>query len=227
MFLDTFMNKKNYGKLLDISINEDEYHEFTSNEDANKWGHLLYDDWAKEYEKNEGMYDYHDTPIFLYTGTAYRIINDYKRGGAVSISPSNKKMADCSIPEAIHSAPHISEKIVVYRIISGDVCDYFKNIDGYFSPLFEKAFLSSSLLRDKISEHISTLKDPDHPILLKIYVPENTEAVFVNSIGGFNDSAEAELLINHNQYLYPIKYPYVNKTHNILCVECLLSNRAF
>ena len=227
MFIDTFLNKRYYGKLHDISINKDEYYEFTSNDDANKWGRPLYDDWAKEYEKNEGTYDFHDTPIFLYTGTAYRIINEYKRGITTSISPSYKKMADCSIPEAIHSAPHVSKKIVVYRIISGDVCDLFKNINGYFSPLFEKAFLSSSLLCDKISEHISTLNDPEHPILLKIYVPENTEAVFVNSIGEFDESAETELLINHNQYLYPIKYPYINKEHNIKCVECLLSDRKF
>ena len=135
------------------------------------------------------------------------------------------KIADFSIPDAIHSAPHIPKKIVVYRIISGYINEYFKNIDGVFSPLLEKAFLSSSILSDKIVENISTLNDPEHPILLKIYVPNNTEAVFVNSIGDFPDSAEAELLINHNHYLYPIKYPYINKDHNLLCVECFLSNK--
>ena len=51
MFLDTLMNMKKYGKLFSLSINENEYYEFTSSEDANRWGHLLYDDWANEYVK--------------------------------------------------------------------------------------------------------------------------------------------------------------------------------
>lgn len=225
MFLDTLMNMKKYGKLFSLSINENEYYEFTSSEDANRWGHLLYDDWANEYVKLEGTNDFHNTPIFIYTGTAYCAINKYKRGIETSIPPSYVKMADFSIPDAIHSAPHIPKKIVVYRIISGYINEYFKNIDGVFSPLLEKAFLSSSILSDKIVENISTLNDPEHPILLKIYVPNNTEAVFVNSIGDFPDSAEAELLINHNHYLYPIKYPYINKDHILLCVECFLSNK--
>lgn len=71
MFLDTLMNMKKYGKLFSLSINENEYYEFTSSEDANRWGHLLYDDWANEYVKLEGTNDFHNTPIFIYTGTAY------------------------------------------------------------------------------------------------------------------------------------------------------------
>ena len=42
MFLVTLMNMKKYGKLFSLSINENEYYEFTSSEDANRWGHLLY-----------------------------------------------------------------------------------------------------------------------------------------------------------------------------------------
>jgi len=38
MFLDTLMNMKKYGKLFSLSINENEYYEFTSSEDANRWG---------------------------------------------------------------------------------------------------------------------------------------------------------------------------------------------
>lgn len=227
MIFTNIMDKNRYGKLHDISVDENEYYEFTSNDDANRWGHLFYDDWANEYVKLEGTNDFRNTPIFIYTGTAFCAINKYKRGIETPISPSYMKMADFSIPDAIHSAPHIPKSIVVYRIISGYVCDYFKNVDGFFSPLLERAFLSSSLLADKIVNNISTLDDPEHPILLKIFVPEKTEAVFVNSIGGFPDSAEAELLINHNHYLYPIKYPYINKEHNLLCVECLLSNELF
>lgn len=210
-----------YGTLYKININPTDYYEFYSTDKLHEWGNSFYFKWADSYVSKEEYNDYKSTPISIYAGYAYRSINDYKRGLVKEISDTYRNYANDSIPNAIISAPRTNKNLIVYRIMSGNIKDYFEKKNNYFEPLHELGFLSTSLIYDKISTNYSTAKDSDKLFLLKIYVPQNTEAVFVDAIGNRMDSAECELLINHNYYLYPLNYPYKHK--GITCLECFLS----
>lgn len=224
------LNSIRYGKQRKIEFDFSKYREFQNAEDAENWGRLYYDRWAKCHVKYLKNKDYHSSPIVLYSNNAYKV-NEYKRNPSPdSLYRCYKELAENDIPNAIISAPRTPEDIIVYRKISGTISKYFPKQNRFMMPLYEKGFLSTGLVCENVVKNVHTHRNTpngDNFILLRIFVPKDTEAVFVDSIGELYLSSEIELLINHNYYLLPISYPkkYSSEYEQYKFMDCLLSKQ--
>ena len=204
-----YFNNLNFMKI-SKNIDTNDYYEFKSIDEADKWGRDVYRVWGNEFKK---QYEKTENPLSVYGGNTFKVINKYKRNGEC-ISSRYQNYADIIIPNAISSATRIPRNITVYRYIREMNYNFFFNRDNHFIYQ-EKGFLSTTLHIDKVfsAGQIS--------FILKIFVPKETEAIYINSVENYVGESELELLINHNYYLHLLKMPY--KINGFPCLECILS----
>lgn len=191
-------------------------HEFVSYCDADKWGINRYDTWGKSYKRVFALanarynqkYLLLEEPIALYCGNKYRQINSFLRN---PLSYSEVPIYPATMVSAILSAPTTDKKLIVYRQVPDDTIDAL--IQAHKSGNFycEKGFMSVSLHKDTCINNCG-----NHLHILKIYMPKDISAVYVNVIAPRD---EAELLLLPEMYLNLIALPYVDDSSSKIIYE--------
>lgn len=216
-------NKYIYGDLYSTIDDKSRYKEFLTVEECREWGDY-YSNWAKKYrevmsltEKIKTQHSLETATVECYCGNSYREINKLLRSGSISDNNLYDKMADILIM-TLCSAPRIPEDIVVYRVIDKSFIEDMirHNKLSRPTPIQEKGFMSTSLLKNIVNTYSEVVGEPH---LLKIYVPQNTIGIYVNSI---TKRDEEEILIAPNNYLWLLEYPYYDEDYSVKIFECQL-----
>ena len=202
-------------------IDKTSYHEFASFDDAENWGMSRYSAWANTYKNvfslTYARYTRYDSrhplalieePIELYCGYRYREINDYLRTHTVPASFPKIPIYAATMSNAILSAPTTDLNLIAYRQVSDaavqDILEAHENETLYC----EKGFMSVALHKETCIENCG-----NEPNVLKIYMPKNIPAVYVNSIVRRD---EAELLIAPEMVLRLIATPYLDPSEKMI-----------
>lgn len=216
-------NKIMYGELNSKIVDKSKYKEFLTVDECREWGEY-YSNWAKRYievmsltEKIKTQHSLETSTVECYCGHSYREINKLLRSGYISNNKLYDKMADILIM-TLCSAPRIPEDIVVYRVIDKSFIEDMirHNKLSRPTPIQEKGFMSTSLLKNIVNTYSEAVEEPH---LLKIYVPKNTIGIYVNSI---TTRDEEEILLAPNNYLWLIDYPYYDEDYSVKIFECQL-----
>lgn len=220
-----YINKKMYGELNWTIENKDEYIEFSSSDESQKWGNKHYRIWADAYKKvmylskkvmKVGLVD---APIECYCGYSYRQINQYLRNDLDNDFHLYREMADI-LAMVLCSAPRIPCKLVVFRLVNDEFITRLveKNKNEHPAPIQEKGFMSTSLVKNIVNEEEPYAAENN---LLKIYVDKDAIGVYVNAI---TSRSEEEMLLYPNGFLGLIEYPYYDKESGKTIYECKLIN---
>jgi hypothetical protein len=219
------INKIKYGELNWTISNKSIYKKFDDSEETETWGRRIYKDWGIQYKEvmhsakviiTSGLIS---APIECYCGYAYREVNEFLRHEVDNESNTYREMAEL-LSIILCSAPRIPCDLIVYRL----VCDEFiqeminKNKSEYPTPIQEKGFMSTSLLKNIVNEQRAY---NNHKNLLKIYLDKNSIGIYVNAI---TRRSEEEMLLFPNSYLGMIEYPYRDSTSGKIVYECKLIN---
>lgn len=217
--MNKFINEIKYGSI-DSNINKDEYKNFKSTLEAEKWGMQYYRKWGKHYlnsmKATKGIIKENgiSNSIEYYCGETYRWINQYLRTGIDnSLSKTYANIAD-TLTIILCLAPRVSENIIVYRLVNNEFIERLIEANKQGIWVQENGFLSTSLTENIVNnnEYYSSYNN-----LLKIYVKSNTVGVYVNAV---TKRQEEELLLAPNGYLKLLEYPY--KKNNRFVYECEL-----
>lgn len=156
-------------------------------------------------------------PIECYCGDTYRKINDFLRKEVDSESNIYREMADI-LSIVLCSAPRIPTNIVLYRLVDDKFVSELieQNKQDRPTPIQEKGFMSTSLLRDIVYADGAYACENN---LLKIYVESDTIGIYVNAI---TKRSEEEMLLFPNMYLALTNYPYRDDEVNKMVYECKL-----
>lgn len=208
--------------------NPNEYKEFKTGEEAEKWGKAIYEKWSHDYikfqinKKESGMFETdswaHD-PIRWYCGWGYKGINRYLRNKE-NEGLERDKYRSVMLSEVILTAPKIPENIIVYRYVSNMVIDKLikANKEKEHHYYYEKGFVSTSLLRN------IALQAPENSSLLKIYVDQNVLGIYVNTVVARD---EFELLIQNNLFIRLCEKPKWDDELKMMIYECKAFSFAF
>ena len=216
-------NKIMYGELNSTIEDKSKYKEFLTVEECRKWGEY-YSNWAKRYkevmsltEKIKTQHSLETATVECYCGYSYREINKLLRSGSISDNKLLYKFFYI-LTLTLCSAPRIPEDIVVYRVIDKSFIEDMirHNKLSMPTPIQEKGFMSTSLLKNIVNTYSEAVGEPH---LLKIYVPQNTIGIYVNSI---TKRHEEEILIAPNNYLWLLEYPYYDEGYSVKIFECQL-----
>lgn len=217
------MDEKRYGKI-QWNINEKiEYMEFEEADEARHWGKTYYGDWAEKYKKimrvagdvvKNSLYT---APIECYCGYSYRQINEFLRYDKDNENHTYRELSDI-LSIVLCTAPRIPCDLILYRVVGDDFISQLveKNKENIPTPIQEKGFISTSLLKNIVNEDEAYAVGDN---LLKIYVPRNTIGVYVNSI---TKRSEEEMLLYPNMFLGLASYPYYDKKSGKKIFECQL-----
>lgn len=206
----------NFGDVEAIT-NPGSYHEFQTHEEAEAWGIKKYSDWArihKEIFNGTSKYDKDSIlrisdPVDAYLGYDFKRINSYLRGDDVFTTDSTDKnfisTQECALISrienlilAIHSAPVLDKKIILYRQVPEETIHNILSTPSYC----ERGFMSTSLVKTSCVENCG-----NSPYLLKIYVENRVpiHAIYANVIR-YRD--ENELLLQPDLSIRMAGYPY-------------------
>lgn len=220
--INEIFKKIKYGDLQRSVDNKSDYYEFTSIDEATKWGMKFYQEWADKYQKTmktaKGILTdpMITSPIECYCGYSYRQINSHLRFGNES-NYLYKEMANL-LTILLCNAPRIPCDIIAYRLVCSQFIESLisHNKKTPSTPVQEKGFMSTGLLSDIVNREEAYAKE-EH--LLKIYIPKNTIGLYVNAI---TCRAEQEIMITTNSYLALVEYPYKDSVLNKIVYECKL-----
>lgn len=211
-----------YGKINWSVEGEEEYREFKDAAEARAWGKMYYQEWGERYV--QVMRKFQDIrgctygmPIESYCGYSYRQINKFLRNDIDNGIKQFREMSDI-LTLVLCSAPRIPCKVILYRMVS---CEFVERLIAYnkqekTTPIQEKGFMSTSLLKDIANQNESYANDG---IMLKIYVEQGTIGLYVNAI---TYRSEEEMLLCPNLYLGLANYPYRDKESGKIIYECKL-----
>lgn len=220
--------KKKTIKPFHCSIDKAACHEFTSFDDAETWGMGHYSPWAKAYKKvfflSNARYKEHsplrlEEPIELYCGYRYREINEYLRNNPLTSAFPNVPVYTATMASAILSAPTTDQSLVAYRQVSSSTIQAIVEAHENETVYCEKGFMSVSLHKETCIENCGHKAD-----VLKIYLPKDLPAVYVNAIVRRN---EAELLLLPEMFLRLIADPYLDPSGKMIYEVELLDMIAY
>lgn len=220
--------KKKTIKPFHCSIDKAACHEFTSFDDAETWGMGHYSPWAKAYKKvfflSNARYKEHsplrlEEPIELYCGYRYREINEYLRNTPLTSAFPNVPVYTATMASAILSAPTTDQSLVAYRQVSSSTIQAIVEAHENETVYCEKGFMSVSLHKETCIENCGHKAD-----VLKIYLPKDLPAVYVNAIVRRN---EAELLLLPEMFLRLIADPYLDPSGKMIYEVELLDMIAY
>lgn len=219
----TMINEKKYGKLCWHIDDKGEYIEFKSREETQTWGMALYKNWSEQYKqimqmsKDVVKTSLCTAPLECYCGYSYRQVNEFLRYGMDSENHTYRELSDI-LSMVLCSAPRIPCALVLYRMVNDRFIDMLieKNRQELPTPVQEKGFMSTSLLKDIANEDEPYATENN---LLKIFVPKDTIGVYVNAV---TRRSEEEMLLFPNMYLGLVSYPYKDKETEKTVFECQL-----
>lgn len=225
-FLDWILkmiNEQHYGKLSWNIDDKKEYIEFKNQEEARTWGIKYYKKWADKYKRVMQMSkraikcSLCDEPLECYCGYSYRQINEFLRYDKDNENHTYRELADI-LSIVLCSAPRIPHNLILYRMVNDEFIDMLikKNKQKLPTPIQEKGFMSTSLLKDIAKENEPYAVENS---LLKIFVSKDTIGVYVNAITSRN---EEEMLLFPNMYLGLVSYPYKDEKIRKTIYECRL-----
>lgn len=223
MWIIKTINEIKYGQLHWSIGNKEEYIEFKNAEEAHDWGMKHYSKWANTYKSvmklagDTVKTSLYTSPIECYCGYSYRQINDYLRYGFDSGENFYREMADI-LSIILCSAPRIPRDLILYRLVNDEFINNLieENKRDRPTPIQEKGFMSTSLLKDIVNQSESYASEKN---LLKIYVKRETIGVYVNSV---TRRSEEEMLLFPNMFLGLSSYPYKDKESGKIIFECEL-----
>lgn len=207
-----------------INFKPENYKEFNTDAEVEKWAKPIYEKWAETYKNVEhNIKNILDNSVVsdslaCYFGYMHRQINNYLRCGKDTKENTYREMADI-ISIWIALTPAISKNIIIYRSIDEVQLNLmYEHYKKYRTPYQESGFMSCSLLKN-----ICLNSDfSDNRYLLKIYAPKGIRGAYANFIARRN---EQELLLQRDYYLEFVKKPYIDyineKTAKII-FECKL-----
>lgn len=219
------INEKKYGKLCWYIDDKENYLEFKDSKEAQEWGETNYKYWAEKYKKYMQMAkdvvktSFCTAPLECYCGYSYRQVNQFLRYGIDYKHNTYRELSDI-LSLVLCTAPRISCNLVLYRMVNDNFIDMLveKNTQETPTPVQEKGFMSTSLLKDITNENESYAAESN---LLKIFVPQNTIGVYVNAVVR---RSEEEMLLFPNMYLGLASYPYKDEETGKMIFECKLIN---
>lgn len=158
-----------------------------------------------------------DAPLECYCGYSYRQINEFLRYERDNEYHTYRELADI-LSVVLCSAPRVPHDIVLYRMVNDEFINMLieKNKQALATPIQEKGFMSTSLLKNIANE---TESYASHINLLKIFVPKDTIGVYVNAV---TSRSEEEMLLFPNMYLGLVSYPYKDEETGKIIFECQL-----
>lgn len=217
------INEQRYGKLSWNIGNKKEYLEFKNQEEAHAWGMEHYKNWADKYKSVMQMSkmaikgSFCNAPLECYCGYSYRQINEFLRYEEDDECHTYRELADF-LSVVLCSAPRIPHDLVLYRMVNDGFIDMLieKNKQKFSTPIQEKGFMSTSLLKDIANESEPYAAENN---LLKIFVPKDTIGIYVNSV---TRRSEEEMLLFPNMFLGLISYPYKDEETGKMMFECQL-----
>ena len=223
IILKKMWNKHQYGEINLYIEKRELYKEFKTTLEAEEWGMKYYKSWANSYKdvmrlaKHLITNSLFTAPIECYCGDTYRQINDFLRKEVDSESNIYREMADI-LSIVLCSAPRIPTNIVLYRLVDDKFVSELieQNKQDRPTPIQEKGFMSTSLLRDIVYADGAYACENN---LLKIYVESDTIGIYVNAI---TKRSEEEMLLFPNMYLALTNYPYRDDEVNKMVYECKL-----
>ena len=200
--------------------NPENYREFTSKDEAEKWGRSIYDPWGQEVKRfkdikqNSFVFDKEwckESSLEYYCGLGYQKINGFYRYNK-NVTDKYKYLA-WTISEELLLAPRIPENIVVYRYVNEECINelLYSTKFNESKQFYERGFMSTSLLKEIAKDA------PDNSVLLKLYVNKATVGAYVNSVVRRN---EYEMLLQNNLFLRICKKPYWDEEYGMMIIEC-------
>ncbi|MEG1981861.1 MAG: ADP-ribosyltransferase, partial [Clostridia bacterium] len=218
-----YIKEKLFGKIQWNIDEKNDYVEFCNAKEANEWGTNHYSSWAEKHNavmesaKNIVKISLCTDVVECYCGYSYVQINQFLREGKDTENNLYREMADI-LSMVLSSAPRIPRDIVVYRMVNDDFINMLitNNKKENPTPVQEKGFMSTSLLKNIASENESYATENN---LLKIYVPKDTIGIYVNVI---TKRKEEEILLFPNMYLGLSYYPYKDHNTGTKIYECKL-----
>lgn len=222
------INQQRYGELHWQVDDKETYLEFQNQEEAQTWGIEHYKNWADKYKQVMQMSKSSiksclcAEPIECYCGYSYRQTNDFLRYEKDDNYHTYRELADI-LSIALCSAPRIPHNLVLYRMVDDEFINMLieKNKQEFPTPMQEKGFMSTSLLKNIANE---TEPYASQNNLLKIFVPKDTIGVYVNAV---TRRSEEEMLLFPNMYLCLISYPYKDEDTGKILFECQLIKMYF
>lgn len=213
------LKRYKYGEL-NKPVDENDFFEFTEEQDAQIWGENLYHNWGKDYERSVDIVkratkeELTADSISCYCGNMHRAINEHLRYERDSKIHEILIMA---MTMAMSFAPRLDRSLIVYRLVSDEVIEQMiKSNKDENAPFHEKGFMSTSLVKSTICNNGDFL---NYNNLLKIYVEKGEVGIYSNVIARRN---EQEMIFMPNNYLGLIKYPYVDEDSGRKIFECRL-----
>lgn len=227
--------------MLKYTVNNIEYTEFETIEESRKWGEEHYHTWARAYYQAKKVWE-HDKEwcsqhglnpynqfllcfsqsIDCYCGFKYKEINNFMRFHRDTESQMWGKMS-AIIQMHINSTPIIKDNIVVYRLVPNEFVEtmYAQHKNSKEDiPLVDKGFLSTSLVRECITQ--STTDYGKYHNLLKLYLRTHALGVYVPSVVD-NREDEQELLLDSCGIIKPLNKTYYDSQIDKRVFECELS----
>lgn len=175
----------------------------------------FYLEWSNLYEKTYSKYPkkfFADDPIPFYCGNEHKRINSFLLNDCLN---NEKTQKDVNILcDIIYGAPRFPQNAILYRSITEDELQYYKkgcrkkNVTGF------KIFLSTSITKD------GTQINADYPFLLKIYLPKDVPAIYIDNICSRN---EKEVLLPPGGQLKLLSNKYKDKETNKPTYDCYIS----
>lgn len=183
-----------FGTTKAAEFSTDGYREFTSDKDAEEWGHDRYGAWADNYlrtmrhirfQASEDASPFASIPLERYCGYDYRHMNNWLRNGE---GTEEIVVRSNLLNYLLLSTDRITENLLLWRHIPKDTLDMILDYqERYEHHFLEKGFLSTSLVKDSCARNSNSRE-----VLLKIYAKTPLHGLYVNTVCRRD---ETELLI--------------------------------
>lgn len=212
-------------------FNKNEFREFTKVDEADCVLNEYFKNWIENYREGYSNctapeYKSFDKtvspgPISKYTGSLANLFIEYYNNGKKLDDTSEKYRVD--LVQEIESAPAIDFGIVLYSLMPLEI---LRNLKKTGDVLYIPSFISTSIHKS-ISIKLGNDKNSidfysNHEGLVKIYLPKNTNGIYVRNLSRRKD--EYEFLIGpYNKLILIEDRPkHKEKESNKYLFECLL-----
>ena len=211
------INKLKYGEITGLT-NPETYRMFSDKSSFfATWSKYIAEceEWGQGYKQSMALRNQliEEHPFLdsleYYCGYGYKRINRYLRS---STKDPSMDATIASLTYIICTAPPLQENIILYRKACSEMINQLIDKNKHNHPYIEKGFLSTSYLKQGISEVAGSA-------ILKIYAGAKMRGVCVDLLDGLHRN-EFEFLFCPNVWLRLVNYPYKDEETGLQVYEC-------
>lgn len=201
---------------IDVDIDDNDYLQFKTIQEADAWGKAVYGKYGEEYKGISALlrkhaertrtnwYKISADSIGMYCGNEFKQINSLMRGISNENADYNIKINN--ILFSMYRTPVLEQKMILYRVVSQKIISEIMERDKEKFDFLENGFMSTALSYECI-------KNIEEPCMLKIYLNyygcKNVYGLYVNEYTNKRD--ETELLLMPGLYIRLLDKPYMDQ----------------